>query len=70
MDKKKLIDIIFDWCVDILIYWSKILGITYNEINVYIFCIIWPIITIFFILFILYQRALIKKLKSELENKE
>jgi hypothetical protein len=33
-------DQIFDWCVDILVYWANIFGITYKEINVWVFVII------------------------------
>ena len=47
MKTKSLVDIVFDLCVEFLIYWAKILGISYNEINVYIFCIIWPILQFF-----------------------
>jgi hypothetical protein len=65
MKSKSLVDIIFDLCVDFLIYWAKILGISYNEINVYIFCIIWPIFTIFLIGLILFQWKVILKLKSK-----
>ncbi|HMV43122.1 MAG TPA: hypothetical protein PK079_07420 [Leptospiraceae bacterium] len=65
MLKKKLTDIVFDWCVEFLIYWAKILGISYNEINVYLFCIIWPIFTILLIAIILYQWRIISKLKSK-----
>jgi hypothetical protein len=64
MKSKSLVDIIFDLCV-FLIYWAKILGISYNEINVYIFCIIWPIFTIFLIGLILFQWKVILKLKSK-----
>ena len=39
-------DTIFDWCVDVLVYWAGILGITYKEINVWVFVIIWPIVTL------------------------
>lgn len=65
MKSKSLVDIIFDLCVDFLIYWAKILGISYNEINVYIFCIIWPIFTMILIGLILYQWKVILKLKSK-----
>jgi hypothetical protein len=36
----------FDACVYILQNIAYILGITYEEINVWVFCIIWPILTI------------------------
>jgi hypothetical protein len=36
---------IFDLCVQLLYAFADIFGMTYKEINVWIFCIIWPIIT-------------------------
>lgn len=36
----------FNDCVYILESIAYILGITYEEINVWVFCIIWPILTI------------------------
>ena len=68
MVRKCLIDIIFDWCVEILIYWAKVFGISYNEINVYIFCIIWPILTLFLIGIIIYQQLEILKLKAKFKK--
>jgi hypothetical protein len=53
------IDFVFDQCVLFLIWSANLLGITYEEINVYIFCIIWPILT-------LYHLARIKYLKWKL----
>jgi len=50
------IDFVFDQCVLFLIWSANILGITYEEINVWLFCIIWPILT-------LYHLARIKYLK-------
>ena len=38
------IDIIFNFCVRLLYDVASILGITYEEINVWFFCIIWPIL--------------------------
>ncbi len=46
-----MIDRIFYLCVYLLCWLATELNMTYNEVNVWIFCIIWPIITI--ILFIL-----------------
>jgi hypothetical protein len=53
------IDLTFNWCVIILAWVASQLGITYEEINVYLFCIIWPILT-------LYHLARIKYLKWKL----
>jgi hypothetical protein len=40
------IDYIFDVSVRGLFTWAKLLGITYEEINVWLFCIGWPIATL------------------------
>ena len=37
------IDQTFNFCVHFLYDLANILGITYEEINVWIFCVIWPI---------------------------
>ena len=55
-------DQIFDWCVNILVYWAGIFGITYKEINVWVFVIIWPILTIILIGIIVMQRRMISQL--------
>lgn len=61
---------IFDWCVDILVYWAGVLGITYKEINVWVFVIIWPILTIILALLILWQRRMIRQLSSAKNSKQ
>lgn len=40
------IDQLFSLCVNFLLLVGKRVGMSYNEINIWIFCIIWPIITI------------------------
>ena len=57
-----MMNAIFDWCVDVLVYWAGILGITYKEINVWVFVIIWPIITLILVAIIFWQRSRIRKL--------
>ena len=42
----KMIDKIFMLCVHLLQWLADKLGMTYNEVNVWIFCVIWPIITL------------------------
>jgi hypothetical protein len=57
-----MMDSIFDWCVDVLIYWAGILGITYKEINVWVFVIVWPIVTIALIVIVTLQGRRIRQL--------
>lgn len=40
------VDQIFNLAVRWLYSWAEFLGITYEEINVWIFCILWPILTL------------------------
>ena len=50
-----MIDSLFDLCVFILEYCSSLLGMTYKELNVYIFVFIHPLITL--VLFIMLVKA-------------
>ena len=40
------IDITFDFCVSFLYDIGFFLGITYEEINVWLFVVIWPLLTL------------------------
>ena len=55
---------LFDLCVEILIYISKIFNISYEEANIWIFVIIEPIIFIIMISYIIHLRRKIKKLNK------
>ena len=48
-------DQIFDWCVAVLVYWANVIGITYKEINVWVFVIIWPVLTVIMAVVIVIQ---------------
>ena len=39
-------DNVFDWSVIALVECAKLLGITYEEINVWLFCVAWPLVTL------------------------
>lgn len=55
---------IFDLCVRFLLWLGVNFGISYKAINVIIFCIIWPIVTIWMILYIVKLREKIKLFKQ------
>jgi len=55
-------DMIFNCCVDVLIFLANVLGITYQEINVWIFCIIEPIVFIYMLTLIIKQNRYIKRI--------
>ena len=55
------IDETFNFCVKLLYEIGGILGITYEEINVWLFCIIWPLLTLIMFGEILRLRLKLKK---------
>ena len=59
-----MMDQIFDWCVNVLIYWAGMFGITYKEINVWVFVIIWPILTIILMGILVMPRRIIHQLSK------
>jgi len=60
-------DKIFNWCVAVLNGLADMTGATYTKINVIIFCVIWPLLTVFLIGMIIYQRKKIQVLKRNLD---
>ena len=63
-------DAIFDWCVAVLVYFAGGFGITYKEINVWVFVIIWPILTILLTVLVVYQQIRIRQLQKKLSGDE
>ena len=59
------IDIIFDWCVVFLIKTANQLGITYEEINVWLFVIILPLVLLISLLMNWVLVLKLVKLKKE-----
>ena len=56
-------DVIFDWCVNLLVKLAELLGLTYNEVNVWIFVIIEPLIFLLMLLVIIKQGIKLRVLK-------
>ena len=54
---------VFDLCVLVLVKMAEIFNMTYKEINVWVFVIIWPIFTLVLIFIIIRQYIQIKKMK-------
>ena len=55
---------VFQWCVDILVYFAAKLHITYEAINIWIFVIIEPIV-FFILLGIIYKQYLVIKTSKQ-----
>jgi hypothetical protein len=60
-----MIDRIFDWCVQVLLDSASLLGITYKEINVWLFVILWPLFTLALIAIIAIQQRKIRQPGSD-----
>jgi hypothetical protein len=59
------VDVIFNICVKFLYDAATTLGITYEEINVWLFCVIWPIVTIYMSYEIIKLRLRIARLSKQ-----
>ncbi len=57
---------VFYWCVALLKDWAKRLGMTYEEVNVWIFCIIEPVVFIIVLIIIFRQHRKIRALKVKM----
>lgn len=52
---------LFDWCVQLLIDWADMLGMTYEEINIWIFVILEPIVFLAMLTTIVTQGFMLRK---------
>lgn len=60
-----MINEIFEACVQLLIAMAEALGMSYKAINVWIFVVIWPLVTIGLLSIIFLQRRKIRKLRQQ-----
>ena len=60
------IDYAFDWCVILLINVANVIGITYEEINVWLFCIILPIVLIILFFEVIRLRLIIYGIRKNM----
>ena len=66
------IDVTFDWCVNFLYKIASLFGLSYEEINIWLFVVIGPISLLISIFFNFYFYKKVKKLKKiiEMQKKE
>ena len=62
-----MIETIFDQCVYLLVFLAGQLGMTYEEINVWIFVFIWPVFTFTLIGLVVLQCLRIRRLLREVQ---
>jgi hypothetical protein len=60
-----MMDALFDLCVQILVFLAEHTGMTYKEINVWIFVIAWPLLTLGLVVQVVFQQRRIHKLEGE-----
>lgn len=65
-----MINSIFDACVYLLVFLANNLGLTYKAINVWIFVVLWPIVTVVLIVLVFLQQLQIRKLSGRREKAE
>jgi len=57
-----MVDAIFEKCVLLLVWLANQLGMTYEAINIWIFVVIWPALTLVLIALVILQQMRIRKL--------
>lgn len=65
-----MVDAEFDKCVELLVFLADQLGMTYKEINVWIFVIIWPAFTLVLIVLVILQQLKIRRLLGQAGKQE
>lgn len=63
-----MIDAIFDWCVQLLVFAAGRLGMTYKAINVWLFVVIWPALTLLLIGLVVAQNRRIRRLLRKVKE--
>ena len=60
-----IVEGLFDLCVRFLFWLADLFGVSYQAINIWIFCVLWPILTIALIALVIVQHRKIRRLKRE-----
>ena len=63
-----LIDSLFQLCVALLDGIANLFGTSYYTVNVVIFCILWPLLTIALVVIVVRQRRRIRELSRALKS--
>ena len=59
---------LFNWCVDFLVWLADMVGMTYEEVNIWIFVIIEPLVFLVMLWILIRQYRKIRQLRKRLEN--
>ena len=61
-----MFDAIFDWCVALLVWMANTTGLTYKDINVWIFVIIWPVLLVVMAVVIVIQQHELSRIRRKI----
>jgi hypothetical protein len=64
-----IVNILFDLCVRFLLWLAGLLGVSYQAINIWIFCILWPAFTLALIVVVIWQRRRIRALEQAIKDR-
>jgi len=67
MTYQEIINLIFDYCVELLIIGARAVGMTYEEINVWFFIVFEPIVFVIVLLYAWYLKSQNLYLRKQLE---
>ena len=59
---------LFNWCVEFLVWLADVVGMTYEEVNIWIFVIMEPLVFVFMLWVIFWQRRKMKTQTQQLKN--
>ena len=59
---------VFDWCVCLLQRLAAVLGLSYEEVNVLLFCVCGPLVLVLLCLVIVAQRQVIGEQERQFQN--
>jgi hypothetical protein len=61
---------LFNWCVEFLVWLADLVGMTYEEVNIWIFVIIEPLVFVIMLWVIIWQRRKMKIQIQQLKDAE
>lgn len=56
---------LYVYCTDFIINLANLLGVSYYEVNFFLFCLLYPLLTIVLLLTYIIQKKRLKQLKSK-----
>ncbi|MFT5822697.1 MAG: hypothetical protein ACI8ZM_003953 [Crocinitomix sp.] len=59
-----MIDIIYAYCTDFVINLANLIGLSYYEINLLLFCVLYPLVLLSLIVIYFIQKRRLKKLMA------